>query len=123
MSERPMMECGCAANAHRDDGSPSCVVHNTNVVAKVRPSLEGRVAECAYGGAIVPSSFDLPFFEYHGPGSMEATEGCQCGYFKVAHEYDPRRVSPEPIKCRVGGFTPRGDTGKDRYYCGCRGWD
>ena len=120
---RPLMKCGCVASAHFDNGSPVCPVHECSEVASERPSLEGRFAECAYGGARVPSSYDLAFFEYQGPGSPRATEHCKCGYYRVAHEYNANRVNKEPIKCRVGGFKPAGPSATDKYYCGCHGWD
>lgn len=36
----------------------------------------------------------------------------------IVGEIKPRR---NEIKCK--GFTPRGDLGHDKYYCGCHGWD
>lgn len=89
-----------------------------------RPDVTGRTAECAYRcGSREPSSHGLPFFEFRGAGSEEAENHCKCGYHRVAHEYNENRVSKEPIKCRVGGFKPKGPQETDRYYCGCHGWD
>lgn len=93
-----------------------------------KPSLEGRIARCGYMAGTpghaegVPSNWGLAFFEYQGEDSYSSLL-CKCGYAKVAHEYNEKRVSPEPIECKVGGYTPRGDVGHDSYYCGCRGWD
>jgi hypothetical protein len=88
------------------------------------PNLEGRFANCGYPGhGKMPSSTDLAFFDYRGPGSAWATLHCKCGYHLVAHKHNPDRVSPDPIKCRFGGFVERGPAEFDSYYCGCRGWD
>ncbi len=124
----PMMKCGHAANAqHKQDGSPVCAIciGITAGAAEVNtnpPSLEGRVARCAYGcGNERPSSSMLAFFEYLGPGSREAGDLCgTCGYALSAHELEPR---PKHLKRMCDSFIPRGDAGHDRYYCGCRGWD
>ncbi len=108
------------------------------------PSLEGRTAKCAYHGqktstrgsygggnecnygqrdhkvctCVQPSSKELPFFEYCGPGSRQADELCKhCGYHKVAHDKADRSRQV------CGKFEPKGDTGFDKFYCGCAGWD
>jgi len=126
MSEKPMMECGHAANATNSKGEPSCVIcigihPGAEKVVKKGPNLTGRIAKCAYGcGSEKPSSTSLPFFEYCGAESREAQETCKhCGYSIVAHP-GGRNHKPQ-FKCK--GFEPRGDRGYDRYYCGCRGWD
>jgi len=109
--------------------------------------LEGRKARCAYHGKSTsprgsygggnecnygqsshkvctceqPSSKDLPFFEFCGPGSREADELCKhCGYHKVAHEKDPRELRGTHV---CSHFEPKGDRGFDKFYCGCHGWD
>lgn len=126
--DRPMMKCGCAAMATTsrfggktyDPPIPSCVVHDCIEIADAPPDLTGRTAHCAYGKhAPRPSSLDLPFFEFLGSGSREATDLCKCGYTKSAHERD--RKYRVPTSCK--GFEPRGPNEFDRYYCGCRGWD
>lgn len=102
--------------------------------------MEGRQAKCAYHGqatskrgsygggnecnygqsdhkictCVQPSSKELPFFEFMGEGSREATEICKCGYHKVAHESGK-------VKCRE--FVPKGAREFDKFYCGCAGWD
>ncbi len=128
MSEHPMMKCGCAAQGvltakagvKFDPPIPACLIHDCYEVADSAPDLSGRMAQCSYlpsGHAIKPSDPEaLAFFEYRGPGSKWATDICKCGYAKVAH--DEKR-----IKCKVGGFTPRGPHERDAYYCGCHGWD
>lgn len=98
MTTKPMMKCGHAANAESTapDGKrvPSCAI--CGVIAQlVTPVLEGRSAQCAYFGkkhkqaglrggcecqkcrerpdhicrCVVPSSTDLAFFAYRGPGT------------------------------------------------------
>jgi hypothetical protein len=105
------------------DNHPSCVIDSVCKPAASTPSLEGRMARCGYHhDGEVPSSWGLAFFEYQGPGSYSAAL-CTCGYAKVAHERNENRVNPEPIVCKSGGYTPRGDVGYDHYYDGCRGWD
>jgi len=123
-----VMACGCAGQSLLSGpgivGSVrGCGVHWVTAPMAPKPSLEGRIATCAYGehGA-KPSSPDLAFFEYRGPGSRSAEDTCECGYYRGAHAFEASRVSPEPIKCSVGGFKARGDRG-DLHYCGCRGWD
>jgi len=147
MSERGiMMTCGCAAQGtcSKKDGRvfdppiPACLTHDCFEVAAAAPDLTGRTARCSYFGPInfrsyecnfreqtgcsrkrcaceLPSNATLPFFEYRGLGSRNATLRCKhCSYFKTAHESRGHR-------CR--GFEPIGDTGHDRFYCGCAGWD
>lgn len=95
--------------------------------------LVGRLAYCAYykvvsgrhqvanGGKAQsqpqPSSTDLAFFEYRGPGSNWAAKHCVCGYFEVAH------TMPHKSSRVCDKFTPREPAEFDSYYCGCFGWD
>lgn len=89
-----------------------------------------RMARCGCGKERPSSERDaLAFFEDCGPGSTSANS-CVCGYYECAH--DPKHMAqPSGARARLtvverglcGGFTPRGDIGHDRYYCGCRGWD
>ena len=116
MSEKPLMACGCAANARKmPENIPSCVIHECTEIAKTTPSIEGRTARCSCN-AQKPSSLDLAFFEYRGDGSRHATELCKCGYTEAAHKL-PHISS----KCQQ--FQARGPHEFDSYYCGCRGWD
>jgi len=78
--------------------------------------LTERVARCAYCSYESPSSQELPFFEFLGEGSDEATKLCICGYHSIAHDKDA-----QPATCME--FVAKGDRGYDRFYCGCRGWD
>lgn len=110
------------------------------------PNLEGRKARCAhYGGRKAlgshssssckagrdgvscrceePSSKELAFFEFCGEGSREASICKHCAMAEVAHENgrcrDPGlRVHPAGTR-----YTPQGDRGFDRFYCGCHGWE
>lgn len=120
-----IMACGCtpsgmktmSAGIKLDPPVPSCVTHDCTEVAPEQPDLTGRDARCGYGcGAERPSSPDLPFFEYHGPGSREATVICECGHNITAH-------TREGSMCKCTSFKRRGPRETDSYYCGCRGWD
>jgi hypothetical protein len=112
------MKCGCSPQGViSGTNKPVCIVHDCTEVA-TPPDLTGRMAYCAYGKhAQVPSSTDLPFFEYLGPGSPESLEHCTCGYYQSAHN------SPKITTVKCTNFTPKGPAEFDRYYCGCRGWD
>lgn len=91
----PMMKCGCAAQGvcnsfngvNYDPPIPSCIVHECIEIAD-SPDLSGRFAKCFYMdcSSVKPSSLDLPFFEYMGPGSPETQRKCVCGYYQIAHE-------------------------------------
>lgn len=145
MEQRPLMACGCAATAFDiRTGAPICAVHfdsGGDVIAPVQPKLAGRAARCAYFGKTLndwrhasgfgcrrgepclceqPSSTDLPFFEYRGPGSREALEGC--AVCSILHQNKP---CPEWRLKDVGehDFAPLGPSQYDRFYCGCWGWD
>ena len=96
VNDRVLMKCGCVAHAvctarggvQIDPPIPACIVHECYEVAQTTPCLDGRTAECAYrpkGHAIKPSSYDLPFFVYRGPGSPEAEDKCKCGYARNTH--------------------------------------
>lgn len=81
-----MLKCGCAAHARKkvgDEWVPSCVVHDC-IAQVVAPSFDGRMARCDCG-KLQPSSVELPFFQYQGEGSPEATEKCKCGAIERLH--------------------------------------
>lgn len=64
--EGPMMKCGHTANSYKlvkDKKIPGCVICNCFEVAE-KPSLESRMTKCPYCGMKVPSSWNLPFFQY-----------------------------------------------------------
>ena len=126
---RDMMKCGCAANAtcssmggeKYDPPIPCCVIHDCIEVMEEKPDLTGRKSMCGYGDkkggnfpAVADSDWNLPFFEYRGPGSQEAEEKCKCGYHKVAH-------GKPHIKCKK--FEAHGPYEHDKHYCGCCGWN
>lgn len=115
---KPLLSCGCAPDAVRRklDGRqvPTCV-HGTETLMEQQPDLTGRVARCAQCGSDKPSSPDLPFFRYRGPGSLSATKVCaKCGFHEIAH----RPGTP----CDCQDFQPHGAYETDAYYCGCMGW-
>lgn len=126
-----LMKCGCRSNslyhgrgdAKIDPPIPACVVHECYEPAATAPDLTGRIAKCG-DHAPKPSSLDLAFFEFCGPGSREATDICVCGYATVAHEKHAGKCPPNSKnRSQTGAFKPRGAREFDRYYCGCRGWD
>ncbi len=107
-----MMKCGHAANAF-SGGKPCCVICAPAPAAMevndAPPSLAGRKSQCSYlpaGHSIKDSSPDLPFFEFKGEGSREATMICKCGYHKTAHD---KGLS----KCKT--FTPKGAQPFDKH--------
>lgn len=90
-----LMECGHTANGHLvlkgingDVRVPCCVICSCTENAALMPDLEGRTARCPYRtcGNTKPSAWDLPFFEYRGPGSYAATETCVCYASRTAHD-------------------------------------
>jgi hypothetical protein len=135
--ERPLMKCGCVAQGvlrarggeTLDPPIPAYVVHECYDVADDKPDLTGRIAQCAYlpkGHAPKPSSYDLAFFEYLGPGSRESSDLCKCGFSKKPHDENGGRIPPKKYAANMKGcaaFTPKGPAEFDRYYCGCHGWD
>ncbi len=132
MRQITVMACGCAAGAKQSTyGSepvPVCMTHNCTEVSTNPPDLAGRTAKCCSIG-VQPSSQELAFFVYCGPGSREATDYCRCGYHRVAHDPEHmaqnvpsnRKTVVEQGKCT--GFVARGPLEFDRYYCGHAGWD
>lgn len=122
-----MMKCGCVSQGFKtavdgvklDPPMPVCIVHDCTEVVGM-PDLTRRTARCSSCKAERPSSLDLAFFEYRGPGSRDATEICVCGYSIVAHQpgvwaFDCGKITHP--------FEARGPNQCDLYYCGCRGWD
>lgn len=126
MTPRPMMKCGHAANASYRRGDKQAVIRGDprvkltpNVhlpccaicapskeayeIDPSPPDLRTREARCCDCDARRPSSFDLPFFSYDGPGSPLDLDNA---------------TTHIPPKYRTKGGRPF-----DSFYCGCRGWD
>jgi hypothetical protein len=122
--EKAIMVCGCAAQG-TVNGVPGCVIHGTTHPANEQPDLTGRVARCAYGcGSESPSDLKLAFFEYCGEGSDSSLKCGNCNYALIAHTQESSRTRFNVIEQgKCDGYTPRGDRGFDRFYCGCKGWD
>src|SRR3972149_5077953 len=119
--ERYMMKCGHVAQAMDEHNNPACVICWPNPgsmqVASI-PDLSSRKAECSTCRTnIVPSSVDLAFFEYKGPGSRYALTKCVFGYYEEAHG---KPKNPHVEVCNQ--FRPVGQAEFDVYYCGCQGW-
>jgi hypothetical protein len=137
MSMHPLMKCGCAAQGvlsakggvKFDPPIPACVVHDCYEMADSVPDLTGRMADCDYrpdGHATKPSSFDLAFFEFRGEGSREATEICKCRMSRKLHDENGGKIPARKYAMLMkgcAGFMPKGPQERDRYYCGCHGWD
>lgn len=82
-----------------------------------------RIMECSYGGAARPSDESAPFFESRAPGSVWAKSTCaRCGYAPQAHE--PEVAAQAHLKGKtMHKFVEHAGEGKDRFYCGCWGWE
>lgn len=86
-----------------------------------REQLEGRMAKCH--GPLVPSEPGLPFFQFRGEGSRDATQLCGvCGYHLIAHTPEIM-AKPHMKRIEPHEFAEHGPWEYDLYYCGCRGWD
>lgn len=82
--------------------------------------LAGRQAKCSCGRT-APSSPELAFFEFRGPGSEAALEMCKhCPYNVRAHRPEVMAKN-DALKCT--SFEAHGAFEFDKYYCGCRGWE
>jgi hypothetical protein len=125
MPDTVMMECGHAANA-TTEGNPCCAIcfmldPGATVVSVSPPSLEGRIAVCPHCKKTKPSSPELAFFEYRGPGSDNCSK---CGYKAVAHSnlYPTNPVTGRANPVKDHNFDPAGKE-TDVFYDGCFGWD
>ena len=87
--------------------------------------LEGRTAQCKCGRREPSTKVFGDCFVYRGTGSETADETCTCGYHKVAHEHDPKRIDARSVveRGRCTGFSPRGPAVLDLYWCGCGNTD
>ena len=120
MIDTPMMSCGCAANAQRrlaitGEQIPCCMIHDCTDVVPA-PDLTERQARCGCGKLVASDPDKAAFYEFRGIGSRYATDLCECGYTKSAHE------KPH-IAAKCQNFIARGPHEFDSFYCGCRGWD
>jgi hypothetical protein len=117
-----MMQCGHRAQAVSGN-TPVCTIcfpSADSITPIAAPNLEGRFAKCSCDKT-VPSTIDLPFFEFRGEGSKDARESCKkCGYFEIAHVAPLPRHLAQNVCAK---FQPRGASEYDLFYCGCRGWD
>ena len=86
MSNKFMMKCGHASNAHDQYGNPVCVICvGMNPDAEIvdheildpYEGLYGREASCPYCGCRSESSWNLPFFEYR-PDMDRDSYYCGC---------------------------------------------
>ncbi len=112
------MKCGHVAQGYDSDMNPVCVIclgisdDATIISDKKSISLAGRIAVCTDCFEEKPSDFNLPFFRYCGENSVTSKLCKNCGRSEQAHVND--------LAC--SNYEPKGDTGKDFYYCGCKGW-
>lgn len=123
-----LMKCGHMANSI-SSGKPACAICvETQVDENREIDLTGRIASCSCGTER-PSTLDgtLAFFEYLGSESRDAHTACKhCSYRHWGNEETNKSFSwqRDPVKMgRCSGFEPKGGADKDRFYCGCRGWN
>lgn len=88
--------------------------------------LTGRVARCACGKERPSAEVVGYFLEYDGEGSDWAERLCDfrvtgCGMYDTVHQPINPHTGREGITDHE--FVKRGPAEKDRFYCGCRGWD
>ena len=100
MAEKPMMQCGHAANAVDGRGKPCCAIcigihPGADKIAET-PDLVGRTARCCY--------YDTRTHRNEGPcGAV-----CDC---------------EKPSRTSLPFFEYRPGQEFDSFYCGCRSWD
>lgn len=73
--DRPMLSCGCAAQATDGNGDPSCAVHfgiGEKPVVVETPDLSSRKAICADCRTTVKSSTSLAFFSYRPQRDLDS---------------------------------------------------
>jgi len=106
--------------------SPIDYVSTLHVLTRRPELLDGRFARCTCGMKR-PSSLALEdalaFFEYRGPESREAKNGCgTCRYMREAHERKIAHPEQRHLKHVCDDFTPL-EHEYDSFYCGHKGWD
>ena len=140
------MKCGHAANS-TCNGEPSCAIcagldPNAYIIDENPPDLTGRIARCSCGKE-KPSSYDLPFFEYKGDATSsnltnlaelqkemndicrdQWLQGRNCGKLNPNESENPKKFTREASD-RVQEMQDliRESRTRDRFYCGCMGWD
>jgi len=78
MDERPLMHCGCVAQAVDGANRPVCLMHQCRKLAREQaPNLDGRMARCTDCQRTTESSTSLPFFKHHPTGGWD-TYYCGC---------------------------------------------
>lgn len=90
----------------------------------VKVERNPRMAECTHCGRLQPSDQreHLAFFIDCSAGSPVAMRSCKhCSYYKEAHEMTEPIPRYLPQLC--GHFEAVGAFDRDRYYCGCSGWN
>jgi hypothetical protein len=125
------MKCGHTANAKDSEGNPVCAIcigiHPGATEIDKKPSLVGRTARCYSCGSTVPSSYNLPFFEYQGYAPSctrpQLIENLKKLYIELRiTDFKPTRERlQEQIAATqrlIKKYTPI-----DTYYCGCKGWN
>jgi hypothetical protein len=146
-----VMTCGHAANGYRTmpDGEilSACVICSCTTLAPDQPDLTDRMARCTYYGTAPsprlrnqgycptrtkedrtcrcekPSSNNLWFFEYRGPGGSAEKKCAVCRYYAVAHEeINPYTNRPRMKQC-AHEFVPGPPDEFDQFYCSCHGDD
>lgn len=133
-----LMLCGCVAQGYAVTALgnvPACVVHDCIELALTlgSPLLEGRRAEC-HCKTQLPSSLDLAFFVYRGPGSPVSLGCASCSLVpgspqhqdgKCMHVKKGLRWSENVADWEPNGksYVARGPMLTDAFYCGCDGWD
>ena len=107
-----MMACGCASQGVQTatkgvphDPVPACLIHDCTEVAATPPDLSARIARCAYYGSPLRLS---------GRGRNE------CNYGQDRHA---TCTCEQPSSSKLPFFESKPDQPKDKFYCGCMGWD
>ncbi len=98
-------------------------------------NLKGRLAVCETCGHTVPSSTELPFFEYNASNfgvdkklRMKfwklLNEGWKAGY-SGNHDPSNPKSFPKELDDRIEEARRKIQQARkyDSYYCGCKGWN
>jgi len=81
MKTESLMRCGHSSNAVTDQGKPCCAIcagiNDGYDVSATTPDLAGRTSRCLSCKRHLPSSLELPFFEYR-PTQNWDSHYCGC---------------------------------------------